>query len=41
MLFALVPGQTEGERLTKRLKDEGLEAFLVQTTGGSKFNVES
>jgi 4-diphosphocytidyl-2-C-methyl-D-erythritol kinase len=31
MLFALVPGQAEGERLVKRLKDEGVEALLVQT----------
>jgi len=34
MLFTLVPGQTEGERLAKRLEDEGLEALLVQTTLG-------
>jgi len=40
MLFTLVPGQTEGEGLAKRLKDEGLAALLVHTTGGSKFNVE-
>ncbi len=40
MLFTLVPDQTEGERLAKRLKDEGLVALLVHTTGGSKFNVE-
>lgn len=35
MLFTLVPGQREGERLAKRLKNEGLEALLVQTTCGS------
>jgi 4-diphosphocytidyl-2-C-methyl-D-erythritol kinase len=40
MLFSLVPGQTEGKRLTKRLKDEGLGALLVSTTRGSNFNVE-
>ncbi|MCL0098394.1 4-(cytidine 5'-diphospho)-2-C-methyl-D-erythritol kinase [Dehalococcoidia bacterium] len=40
MLFTLVPGQTEGEGLAKRLKDEGLEALLVQTTRGSKFRGE-
>lgn len=40
MLFTLVPGQTEGEGLAKRLKDEGLGALLVQTTRGSKFRGE-
>lgn len=37
MLFALVPDQTEGERLARRLKDERLEALLVKTIGDSQF----
>jgi 4-diphosphocytidyl-2-C-methyl-D-erythritol kinase len=40
MLFSLVPDRTEGEKLAKRLKDEGLGALLVHTTHGSKFNRE-
>lgn len=37
MLFALVPGETEGDRMVRLLKDEGVEALMVKTIGDLQF----